>query len=79
VQLLIAMMEHDFWPMIPTIKLPALIIAGENDIYPPETHKEVHRLIPGSRLVIEPGCSHLFMREKPDVYVAKILEFIDND
>lgn len=75
-RLLIAMFEHDFWPMLGAIDCPALVIAGERDIYPRETQEAVSARIPGAKLVILEGCGHLMMYERPDAYIREIAGFI---
>jgi len=62
---------------IPTIKIPTLIIWGENDTWIPLEHAHMfNRDIEGSKLVIIPECGHVPEEEKPDVVVAAILEFL---
>ncbi len=74
--LLVAMLEHDFWPMLDKITCPALVIAGEHDIYPAATQREVHRRIPGSKLVILKDCGHMMMYERPEAYAQEIADFV---
>ena len=76
IRLLIAMFEHDFWPMLSKITCPALVIAGESDIYPTATQEEVSRRIPGSKLVILKDCGHLLLFERPEAYMQELAEFI---
>ena len=75
-RLLIAMFEHDFWPVLDKIDVPTLVIAGENDIYPTATHEEVHRRIAGSKLCIIKNAGHMVMFEKPKEYVGELAAFI---
>lgn len=79
VRLLLAMMEHDFWPTLEAITCPTLVIAGENDIYPLATHKEVNRRISGSKLVIIKECGHMMMYERPEEYIQELQSFITED
>ncbi|REK77875.1 alpha/beta hydrolase [Paenibacillus paeoniae] len=63
------------------MECPALFIAGEYDEYAPEDElKRVTKLIPHSRYVIVPGCSHRphMSRENPVFVNDTILKFLDN-
>lgn len=62
---------------IPTIKIPTLIIWGENDAWiPPEHAKLFHRDIQGSKMIMLPQCGHVPQEEKPEVVLEAILEFL---
>jgi len=62
---------------IPGVKVPTLIIWGENDAWVPLEHaKFFHRDIKGSELVIIPECGHLPEEEKPKEVVKAILDFL---
>lgn len=65
-------LEHDGWDVLPTIDVPTLIIAGDKDqLTPVETAERMHELVPGSKLVVFPGHSHLVQVEKPrEVHLA---------
>lgn len=70
--------EHDAWDVLPTITVPTLIIAGDRDqLTPVETAERMHRLVPGSELVVFPGHSHLVQVEKPAEVHAAIDDFLD--
>jgi pimeloyl-ACP methyl ester carboxylesterase len=59
-------LEHDGWDVLPTIRVPTLIIAGDKDqLTPVETSERMQALVPGSELVVFPGHSHLVQVEKP--------------
>lgn len=56
----------DFHPVLPTIKVPTLVLCGEEDqITPPELHRQMAAGISGSNLVIVPGAGHLSPLEAP--------------
>jgi pimeloyl-ACP methyl ester carboxylesterase len=62
---------------IKKITAPTLIIWGENDeLIPPEIAEDFHRDIKGSKLVVIPNCGHLPEEEKPEAFVAAVLEFM---
>lgn len=58
------------------IRLPTLITTGEFDEVTLDCHQTIQRGIPGSRLQMFPGCSHLTMDEKPNEYVAALRRFV---
>lgn len=72
-----AYLEHDAEPVLPTITVPTLIIAGDRDqLTPVATAERMHRAIPSSELVVFPGHSHLVQVEKPDEVHAAIEDFL---
>ncbi|MDR1736773.1 MAG: alpha/beta hydrolase [Oscillospiraceae bacterium] len=75
-RLLIGMFEHDFWPLLEKVDRPALVLAGENDIYPVACHEEVSRRLPDGKLVIVENCGHLVMYERPDICMDAFQKFI---
>lgn len=49
------------------VKVPALILCGEDDrLCPPHRHELMHGLIPGSTLTVIKGAGHLPTLEQPD-------------
>lgn len=59
------------------IKLPTLIIVGEDDPGTPVSASEaIHEGIAGSKLVIIPKMLHLTNVEKPELFNAHLLEFL---
>ena len=65
-------LEHSAADVLPTITVPTLLVAGERDqLTPVATAERMQRAIPGSRLVVFPGHSHLVQVEKPrEVHAA---------
>ena len=60
------MNEHTAVDVLPTIKAPTLIIAGEKDTWTPLHHQEeMHRLIPNSELTVIPFGTHATPIENP--------------
>ena len=57
--------------------MPTLILCGEEDaITPPALSKELASLIPGSRLKLIAGASHLANLDKPREFDAAIDDFL---
>jgi pimeloyl-ACP methyl ester carboxylesterase len=56
---------------------PALVLMGEHDRpCPRDRHDLMHRLMPGSRLVIVPGAGHLTPLEQPAATLAALKEWL---
>ncbi|HOD15125.1 MAG TPA: alpha/beta hydrolase [Spirochaetota bacterium] len=58
------------------VRAKTLVILGENDDIRREHGQEMARLIPGARLVIIPGTSHMAPMEKPDEVNRLVLNFL---
>jgi len=63
---------------ISKIKIPTLLIWGQNDTEVPISIGEaIHRLIKGSKLKVVPNASHFTHLEKPALFSGYIRNFID--
>jgi pimeloyl-ACP methyl ester carboxylesterase len=70
---LVNLVNEDLREFMPNIKVPTLLIWGENDTATPISDAEIMKqLIPNSGLVKIENCSHYVFLEKP-VYVNKII------
>lgn len=68
----------DYRPVLETIKVPTLIVVGEDDeITPPAESEEIHRGIPHSRMVLLPECGHLPPLEYPQLTTQLLSEWLD--
>ena len=71
------MTRPDSTPMLPTIKLPTLIIVGEEDtITPPQLSVDMHRAIARSELVTVARAGHLSNLEQPDAFNLAVSQFL---
>ena len=62
---------------IEQIRVPTLVIAGEEDtVYPPEPAEEMARRIPGAELLMLERTGHLANLEQPDEFNQAVLEFL---
>ncbi len=69
--------RFDIMKEVEQIKLPTLIICGEEDQLTPVKYSEfLHQRIKGSRLEIIPGAGHMVMMESPSVFNEKLKEFM---
>ena len=70
--------EHDAEDVLTTIDVPVSIITGDRDLMtPPATAEHIHRLVPGSRLVVIKGGSHYTPVEYPTILVDELGRFLD--
>lgn len=69
--------RHDAWDILPAIKVPTIIFAGENDFFTPlAISKKINELIPKSKLVEIPNSSHYAPLEYPDEFLDEIASFV---
>lgn len=74
-----AISTMDTYPYLPGLKIPVLVMTGDEDVLvPPENSEKIASQIPGSELVMIPGCGHGFLKQKTDEAVGHILRFLDN-
>lgn len=61
------------------IRVPALVIVGEEDpVTPPEIARALHENIGGSQLVVVPGAGHLSNLEAPESFNRALTSFLDD-
>ena len=71
--------RFDVRARLPEIRLPSLILCGEEDQLTPIRYSTfLHEHIPGSRLVVIPEAGHMAMVEKPEAVNAAIKEFLSS-
>jgi pimeloyl-ACP methyl ester carboxylesterase len=62
---------------LPQIKAPTLVIHGESDrLVPPGNGKLIAERIPGAKLVLLAGASHIFPTDQPEAAHQAIREFL---
>jgi pimeloyl-ACP methyl ester carboxylesterase len=67
----------DSRPDLPGIRCPTLVLVGDGDqLTPPDQAREMAAAIPGSRLVIVPGCGHLSTLERPQAVTEALVEWL---
>lgn len=70
---IVALVNEDLKNLLPNIKIPTLLLWGENDTATPIADAEIMaKLIPDSGLVKIPNCSHYVFLEQP-LYVNTII------
>ena len=74
---LVANLEYDFRDRLPEIRVPTLIVWGENDsIIPVKDAHEFERLIPDSRKVVLQQTGHISMAERPAAFNDLMMDFL---
>jgi pimeloyl-ACP methyl ester carboxylesterase len=68
---------QDYTPLLPSIKVPVLIISGELDyVAPPEAAKFMQKRIPDSKVMVVRQARHLPNREYPKEFDRLLDEFL---
>jgi pimeloyl-ACP methyl ester carboxylesterase len=77
VRLLESAAAHDATGHLPEIRVPTLVVAGEEDGFTPmRLSVKMHELIPGSELLVLPGGTHVGPIEHPALVAAKLGAFL---
>jgi pimeloyl-ACP methyl ester carboxylesterase len=75
--MLFAFAEADLRDVLPTIEVPTLLLYGEADQRSPlEIARNMHAMIPESRLVIIPGVGHESNLEAPEIFNTEVRSFL---
>ena len=70
--------HFDIRNRLPEIKLPTLVLCGEEDqLTPVKYSRYLHENIAASRLVLIPNSGHMVMVEQPDLFNQSITFFLD--
>jgi 3-oxoadipate enol-lactonase len=73
-----AIRDMDLRDLIPAIRVPTLVIVGEDDpATPPQKAEEILRLIPGAQLEVFPDAAHLLNIEQDVVFEAALTSLLD--
>lgn len=74
----IASRSSDINERLGELKMPVIVIAGEDDrIIPTEYSVEASKNIPGSQLAILPGCGHVPHEECPVAFMDAVVNFLE--
>jgi 3-oxoadipate enol-lactonase len=72
-----ALAELDLRPELAKVKVPVLVLVGEQDEATPlPMSRELAALLPDARLKIIPGCAHVPQLQSPEVFLEAIGEFL---
>jgi pimeloyl-ACP methyl ester carboxylesterase len=65
------------WPVVGQITAPIIyILGGASTIVPPETQRELERVLPQVEIVTMPGLGHYPSQEEPEAFVAIVDRFL---
>ncbi len=79
VRMLRAAGEHSAEDLLPQIRVPTLVVAGSKDTFtPPEVSVAMAESIPGARLVLIPGGSHILPLEERDQLREVLRDFLSS-
>jgi pimeloyl-ACP methyl ester carboxylesterase len=74
-----ALSQFDFTAELPGVRVPALVLYGEDDkATSREENERLARLIPGGRFVAFAGARHLPNVEAPDRFNAILCDWLDS-
>lgn len=69
--------QYDMWPVLPTFKMPTLVVTGRYDSnVAPSTAWKIHKAIPGSRWEVFEQSGHLPYFEEPEKFVRVVEDFL---
>jgi proline iminopeptidase len=68
--------DYDLIPELRALRIPTLVIRGENDFIPLDGVRRIVSAIPGSRFVQIPDCGHFTFLERPELVRSTIAEFL---
>ena len=60
-----------------SVKAPTLITVGDHDECDPSLAREMHALIPGSKLVVLPESGHMTFVDQPAMFLRAVEEFLN--
>jgi proline iminopeptidase len=66
----------EYGDQLPTVKVPTLITAGDNDECDPSLSREMNEKIAGSKLVIFPKSGHMTFVDQPALFITAVDEFL---
>lgn len=74
-----AIRQFDFSKVLPNVQVPTLVVCGSDDPgTPPAENRRLARLIPGARYEEISGCQHLPNIEKPEVFNAILVRWLES-
>jgi 3-oxoadipate enol-lactonase len=72
-----ALAELDLRPQLGQVKVPVLVLVGEQDeATPPPMSHEIAAGLPQARLKIIPGCAHVPQLQAPSAFLAALGDFL---
>ncbi len=70
----------DATPVLSAIRCPTLLLCGNQDTWsPPERHRQMAELIPGSELVLIDDCGHMSTMEQPEAVLSALQSWMRSE
>jgi pimeloyl-ACP methyl ester carboxylesterase len=70
------LMEMDLRHAVPRVRVPALVVVGDQDrVTPPAASVELAGALPEGQLLVVEGAGHMAMLERPEDLVRGLAEF----
>lgn len=71
--------EEQYFPKsdLEAIKIPTLVVYGDNDMYTLEHGIEIHHAIKNSQFCVIPNCSHEVFGDKPEIISQLSIDFLN--
>jgi pimeloyl-ACP methyl ester carboxylesterase len=71
------LMTHDATDLLPEVRVPALVVAGERDLFTPmKRSEEMAAKIPGAQLLVLREGSHAGLVEQPELVALTLEKFL---
>ena len=71
------LLSHDASELLPDVRVPVLVVAGERDLFAPlERSQEMAARIPGAQLLVLRQGSHAAMVEQPELLALSLEKFL---
>jgi pimeloyl-ACP methyl ester carboxylesterase len=69
---------RDLWKRTDELKMPVLVIAGDDDHVIPTRHsRRLAEITPGAEFVLIPDCGHEPQEEKPELFLSAVNQFLN--
>src|SRR5688572_5611771 len=73
-----AILDFDFVPQLPEVRLPVLVLCGDQDPgTPPAENRRIASLVPGARYEEIPDARHFPNVERPDAFNRVMLQWLE--
>ncbi len=60
------------------IQCPVLVVSGDDDMIALRHTQELYEALPLGQLAVLPGTSHALVKEKPDIFNAIMMQFLED-
>lgn len=74
-----SLQDHDATDLLPQIRVPTLVVAGEKDCFTPiRLAHQMARAIPGAELLVIPNGTHAALIEQPELLALRVEQFVED-